>query len=141
MFPVAGVREGGLAAAADVQRPMISPGRPWIRTTFQLISAIPAPPGTIDRKFVEAYKCVIFWVKDRFPERLPQSAWDGHSFRMEWPGQKVEAIAIPELGVWSFRLEQPDMPFGNRPAVAGRTWTTDVTFTKSASVNPNTRRF
>jgi hypothetical protein len=130
LFPVASTWQGGMAVAAGIQRPMTNPGRPWIRTTFQLISAIPALPEASDRKFVEAYRCVIFWVRDRVPERLPQAAWDGQSFRMEWPGQKVEVIAIPERGVWSFRLEHPDMPFGNRPAVPGRTWTTDITFTK-----------
>jgi hypothetical protein len=35
-------------------------------------------------------------------------------------------VAIPELGTWSLRFEQPDAPFQDRAAVAGRVWTTDV---------------
>jgi len=111
--------------------PIINPGRPWIRTTYQLAATIPATPENVDQKMKEAAKSVAFWVKDRLPSPLPQAAWDGDSFRVEWPGQKVESIAIPELGSWSFRLEHPDMPMGDRPAVPGRTWTTDVAFVKS----------
>ena len=73
-------------------------------------------------------RTVIYWLKDRVPDRLPQSAWDGDSFRLEWPGQKVEAISIPECGTWSLRLEHPDLPFADRTAVPGRTWTTEIGF-------------
>lgn len=73
-------------------------------------------------------KSVIYWVKDRLPAKLSQSAWDGAPFHEEWPGQKVEAISIPEFGHYAFRLEHPDMPHGDRPAVPGRTWTTDIAF-------------
>ena len=45
-------------------------------------------------------------------------------------GQKVEALSIPEAGTWSFRLEHPDMPYQERPAVPGRTWTTDIGFAR-----------
>ena len=111
-------------------------GRPWIRTTYQLSSAYPASPATIDAKFEEACKTVLRWVKgkNRLPGPLPQSGWDGQSFRLEWPGQKVELIAIPEEGIWSFRLEHPDMPFMDQPAIPGRTWTTDIALTKRKEV-------
>ena len=112
------------------QAPLKNPGRPWIRTTYQLAAEIPATAEMAEAKLKEACKTVMYWVKDRVPGRLPQTAWDGESFRLEWPGQKVEAIAIPELGTWSFRLEHPDMPYGDRPAVPGRTWTTDIAFTR-----------
>jgi hypothetical protein len=111
--------------------PVINPGRPWIRTTYQLAASIPATPETAQQKLKDAARSVTYWVKDRLPSALPQGAWEGDSFRVEWPGQKVEAISIPELGSWSFRLEHPDMPMGDRPAVPGRTWTTDVALLKS----------
>lgn len=114
-----------------IQAPMLNPGRPWIRTTYQLAATIPATPETVDKTLKDAAQSVIHWVEDRVPERLPQTAWNGETFRMEWPGQKVEAIAIPEMGSWSFRYEHPDMPFGDRPAVPGRIWTTDVAYMKS----------
>jgi hypothetical protein len=118
------------AAQPALQAPMINPGRAWVRTTYQLVGTIPSDAANIDEKLKAAIKSVIYWVKDRVPERLPQSAWEGESFRQEWPGQKVEAIAVPELGTWSFRLEHPDMPYGDRQPVAGRTWTTDIAFAK-----------
>ena len=114
-----------------IPAPIINPGRPWIRTTYQLAATIPATPKNVDEKFKAAAKSVIYWVKDRLPDRLPQAAWDGESFRVEWPGQKVEAIELPELESWAFRFEHPDMPYGDRSAVPGRTWTTDVAFIKS----------
>jgi hypothetical protein len=52
------------------------------------------------------------------------------SFEREVHGQKLECVAIPEKGQWSARLIQPDTPFGDRPAVAGRTWTTDLALAK-----------
>lgn len=116
---------------AVVQAPFTHPGRPWIRTTYQLIATIPTTAESADTKLKEACKTVVYWVKDRVPGKLPQAAWNGESFRLEWPGQKVEAISIPDLGSWSFRLEHPDMPFEDRPAVPGRTWTTDIAFTRS----------
>ena len=112
--------------APTIQAPMINPGRPWIRTTYQLAAAIPLTTQTACETLNAAAKSVIHWVNDRVSGRLPQSAWDGKSFRAEWPGQKVEAISIPELGSWAFRFEHPDMPYGNRAAVPGRTWTTDI---------------
>lgn len=127
---------GGVArtagSPATIQAPVYV-GRPWIRTTYQLSSIIPASPETIETTFLEARRSVIYWVKDRLPSPPPQTAWNGDSFRMEWPGQKVEAILIPDLGCWSFRLEHPDMPFGDRPAVPGRTWTTDIAIAKCPS--------
>lgn len=110
-----------------------SPGRPWIRTTYQLQAAIPSSAAIHAARMDEAQKCVLHWVKDKLPNPLPQDAWDGKSFRLEWPGQKVEAVSVPELGLWSFRYEHPDMPFGDRPAVPGRTWTVDVAFACSDS--------
>jgi hypothetical protein len=119
--------------ALIVPAPITNPGRPWIRTTYQLAAKISATPETVDAKLKDVCKTVIYWVKDRFPDRLPQPAWEGESFRLELPGQKVEAISIPEIGCWSFRLEHPDMPFDNRPAVPGRTWTTDIGLIRAGS--------
>ncbi len=117
---------GNTSHSTIIQSPQRNHGRPWIRTTYQLLATIPAVPETVDSKLKEAVKTVIYWVKDRFPERMPQTAWDGESFQLELPGQKVEAISIPKIGCWSFRLEHPDMPFDDRPAVPGRTWITDI---------------
>jgi len=108
---------------------MLNPGRPWIRTTYQLAATIPTTPETATETLKAAAKSVIHWVtgNDRLPGRLPQTAWNGETFSAEWlGGQKVEAIAILEAGSWSFRFDHLDMPHNGRPAVAGRTWTTDI---------------
>lgn len=120
------ISEANKAARPVLQVPTTNPGRPWIRTTFQLAATVPAEPADLVEKLRSVAKSIIYWVKDRVPERLPLTAWDGGSFRLEWPGQRIEAIAIPQLATWSMRLEHPDMPFGDRAAVPGRTWTTDV---------------
>ncbi len=108
-------------------------GRPWIRTTFQLHSRITIESHSAEDAFLQARKTPIFWVKDKIQAWLPQEAWEGNSFRVEVPGggSSVEAVNIPEDGVWSFRFEHPDLPFDNRPAVAGRTWTTDIALKKN----------
>lgn len=111
--------------------PIINPGRPRIRTTYQLAATIPATATNVDKVFKAAAQTIVYWVKARLSLLLPQSAWDGDSFRIELPGQKAEVIAVPELGSWSFRLEHPDMPLGDRPAVPGRTWTTDIALVKA----------
>ncbi len=111
-----------------VQAPLVALGRPWIRTTYNLSSFIPAAGQPVDQKLASAVKCAVYWLKYHVPSALPQDAWDGKSFRLEWPGQKAEAISIPENGIWCVRLEHPDTPYGDRPAVAGRTWTNDIGF-------------
>ena len=112
-------------------RPIITvPGRPWIRTTFQLAASMPAAAGTAEAKWLNAIACVLRWAKQKISGGLPQEAWKGESFSRIWPGQKLESIAVQSRGLWTLRLEQPDVPFRGQPAVAGRTWTTDVSFVK-----------
>lgn len=120
--------QGVIATHPTAQAPRNIPGRPWIRTTYQLASVIPTSANILDERFDAAQKCVLHWIRKRVPGMLPAEAWAGQTFRLEWPGQRVDCISVPEIGIWSFRYEHPDMPFGDRPAVAGRTWTTDVTF-------------
>lgn len=120
--------QGTIPTRPTAQAPMVAPGRPWIRTTYQLASVIPTSAAILAERFDAAQKCVLHWVRTRAPGTMPPEAWTGHSFRMELPGERVDCISVPEMGIWSFRYEHPDMPFGVRPAVAGRTWTTDIAF-------------
>jgi hypothetical protein len=48
------------------------------------------------------------------------------SGRIEEYGQSVHVVSLPKEGVWSLRLVHPDAPFKGRPAVPGRTWTTEI---------------
>jgi hypothetical protein len=107
--------------------PISSPGRPAIRTTYQLAVTSPASAATIDAKFQSAIEAVLRWTKKKIPGQFPPQAWRGEGFAIQWPGQKVDCLAIPSQGLWTLRLEQPDLPFRGKPAVAGRVWTTDIT--------------
>lgn len=104
-------------------------GRPTTRTTFQFVADIPlsgSGPGIP----LEILSTVLRWHQDKFPERLPDVAALGASFDIEVPDQKITGISIPEEGIWSVRIFQLDAPspFGEQPAVPGRTWTTETAF-------------
>ncbi len=116
-------------APADLTEPrpsVTTPGRPWIRTTYQFCSAIPCNSATANAKWSAAVACILRWAKQKVPGNLTIGAWKGESFSLMWPGQKLECIAVPSRGLWTLRLEHPDVPFAGRAAVPGRTWTTDI---------------
>lgn len=69
---------------------------------------------------------MVEWLASKFPTALPAHAHDGASFTAEEHGQSIHAVAQKEHGVWTARLMQPDAPFMDRAAVAGRTWTTEL---------------
>jgi len=102
-------------------------GRPSVRTTFQLAAKVLTRPGGKQTDvFQGAAREVLGWLKHKCPDDLPEEAWRGESFSCGVPGHNVECASIPDEGVWSLRLVHPDTPFGDREAVPGRTWTTEV---------------
>lgn len=118
-----------------VNRPVVkTPGRPWIRTTYQFASAIPHDSATAQAKWSTAVTCILRWAKQKVPGNLTAEAWKGAGFTLTWPGQKLECISIPSRGLWTLRLEHPDAPFAGRAAVPGRTWTTDIALTMQDGV-------
>jgi len=113
--------------------PVIVPGRPEVRTVFQLKASIPLGGRSEEELFSRAVGVILKWVGRKVPKtpemEFPPGAWKGESFRAEVPGQWVEAAASEgKPARWALRLEQPDSPgpYGNHAAVAGRTWTTDL---------------
>lgn len=118
------------ALRRDPQPVVIRPGRPTVRTTFQLAADILPAAGQVADAVNKSVQVILQWVRSRFPTQLPQEAWRGETFNVEEWGQKVECVAIAEEGLWSLRLTQPDAPFGDRAAVPGRTWTTDIALSK-----------
>ena len=119
-------------ARADHHRPattirpyVIRPGRATLRTTFQhAADVIVGDKDNPDQVLVGAARAVLDWLESKFPQALPLQARDLESFELDHHGQQqLHCISIPEDGLWSARLVQPDAPFRNRPAVAGRTWT------------------
>ncbi len=103
----------------------IRPGRPTVRTTFQLSAALGS--GSWD----DALKICVDWLGRKFPEPMPIEAYAGESVDLDVHGQTLGCIAIPDL--WSARVQMPDAPFGDAPAVAGRTWTTEVALRRDGS--------
>lgn len=112
----------------------IRPGRPTITTTYQLAAEIPLhADGNADETWIHAIKVILLWLKEKWPDRIPSAAWEGDSIREELAGQRLECVAVQDNGVWTARLEQPDAPFMNRPAVPGRLWFTDLALRKRGS--------
>ena len=120
--------------SATLTPQVIRPGRSSLRTTFQFLANVDAPNGMgIDAVFAGAAHVAMDWLDAKLPQSLPKQARDLESFDLDHHGQQqVMGISLPEDGLWSVRLIQPDAPYGNRPAVAGRTWTTEVALHRSA---------
>lgn len=108
---------------------VVRPGRPMVRTTFQFCAAIePAAGKSGEDALREAAGVTLDWLASKFPAALPAAASAGKSFNADEHGQTLQVVSIPEVGLWSARLMQPDAPspYGDRDAVAGRTWTTEL---------------
>lgn len=103
----------------------IRPGRPIVRSTFQMAADV-ACSGNEEEAYRRLRDLAVRWLARKYPDPLPKHATHGASFICEIPGQKLEVVCIAEQNLWTARLEQPDAPFLERPAVAGRTWTTDI---------------
>lgn len=117
------------ATPSGLRVPVIKPGKANVRTVFQLCAETHQTRGESPEDIlVEARRIVLDWLRGKFPEPLPQTAHSGETFECGEHGQKILGITVPEEGIWTVRLEQPDAPapFGDRPAVPGRFWTTDI---------------
>ncbi|NUN48380.1 MAG: hypothetical protein HUU15_06080 [Candidatus Brocadiae bacterium] len=78
-----------------------------------------------------ARRVILTWLGSKLPAPLPKSAFEGASFSLEEHGQVLQVVGIPDLGVWSSKLSQPDTPFKERKAVPGRTWTTELSIART----------
>ncbi|QOJ04355.1 MAG: hypothetical protein HRU71_13030 [Planctomycetia bacterium] len=113
---------------------IIRPGRPVVRTTFQFVGTlVPNAAQPIEVLERQARSLVCDWLEGKFPERLSPSAREGESFEIDVHGQRLECVAISEDRLWSIRLIQPDTPFRDRPAVPGRTWTTEIALVRESA--------
>ncbi|MCC7147432.1 MAG: hypothetical protein IT443_13390 [Phycisphaeraceae bacterium] len=112
---------------------IIRPGRSSVRTTYQLAADIDIPSeASVDAVFSRAAAVVMNWLDEKLPQTLPKSARNLENFDMDHHGQQqVSGVSIGDHGLWSVRLIQPDAPFKRRLAVAGRTWTTELSLHKS----------
>lgn len=118
---------------ATITPQVIRPGRSSLRTTFQLAADVPAASWEqAEAVFAGVARVAMDWLDEKFPHALPKQARDLESFDLDHHGQQqLTGVSIVEDGLWSVRLVQPDAPFNDRPAVAGRTWTTEIALHRS----------
>jgi hypothetical protein len=104
------------------------PGQPSIRTTFQLrADLLEKSGGGGEGLFSAAIATILAWLEKKFPGPLPTPAYEREPFSVdEVPGQTLQCVTVPEQGLWSLRLVQPDAPYRKLPAVPGRTWITEI---------------
>jgi hypothetical protein len=121
-------------SSATLTPQVIRPGRSSLRTTFQCAADLNVPNTmTVDTVFSVAARVTMDWLDAKFPQTLPKQARELESFDLDHHGQQqISGVSLPEDGLWSVRLIQPDAPYMNRLAVAGRTWTTEIALRKSA---------
>jgi len=106
---------------------IIRPGQPRITTTFQFKGFfVPNESESRDSAWLRAVRLSIRWLESKIPAPVPEPGRLGESFHWEEIGQSLRCVSLSDPRIWAARLEQPDSPFRNRPAVAGRTWTTDI---------------
>ncbi len=108
----------------SVQPRGIRPGAPTVYTVYQLLLKIDSRTADAGQTFDTTIQQTLAWVQEKFPDKLPEAAGPKQRFKCEVPGQRVNCASHDRF--WAVRLEQPDSPFDGRPAVGGRTWTTDI---------------
>jgi len=105
-----------------------APGERWnLWTTYQLAAEVGGAGRAPEEAFAAAVRVVVEWLDSKFPRHLPSCAYNLAGFELDHLGlQHVLGVSLPSHGVWSVRLVHPDAPFQGHPAVAGRTWTTEI---------------
>jgi len=129
------VSKSDYRTAATIIPQVIRPGRSSLRTTFQLGADVVIPQQmTVDGVFTGAANVVMDWLDAKFPQTLSKSARNLEDFDMDHHGQQqLSGVSLPDDGLWSVRLVQPDAPYKDRCAVAGRTWMTELALHRTAS--------
>lgn len=116
-----------MVAGSSLPPRIIRPGVPRTRITFQLAAECVSASGPGDTILgQDPIEDIVAWLAEKFAAPLPPEAASGASFSADVPGQSLRAIAIPEDGLWVARLIQPDAPYLDQAAVAGRTWSTEI---------------
>ena len=104
---------------------VIRAGRPRVRTTFQLLASIHGGPDP-QSLLRQARGIVLEWIGKKVGRPLATALAEGDTCIDELHGQHVEAVALDEGREWTLRYTRPDVPLPDQQAVAGRTWTTDL---------------
>lgn len=77
-----------------------------------------------EKRFEEARSLTLWWMNRRLKNELgrgiPPPAWSGAPFEIDQHGQLYAAVTVPDLNLWTCRLEHDD------PTVPARTWSVDL---------------
>lgn len=113
-------------APAEEHR-LAGPPAPATRVAFQFVGSLKSSPGDRPEElFAQVVETAVASFEARFPRPLPPEARTGRACEAELPGLSMRSVAIPEDGIWTARLMHADTPEAGRPAVAGRTWITEI---------------
>ncbi|MBI3944632.1 MAG: hypothetical protein HY321_01815 [Armatimonadetes bacterium] len=106
----------------------VRPGRSTVRATYQLAADVLVRDGSVDDTFRAAVEVVLDWCAGKFPGTVADLGPEMPYYKeLDYHGQhQFRAVSLPDDGLWSARLVHPDTPFRGQPAVAGRTWTTEL---------------
>jgi hypothetical protein len=103
---------------------VIRSGRPRVRTTYQLRATL---HGEDPEQVLDAARAIVLgWIQEKLGRTLPKSIVEGGTDSEELHGQRIETVSLEAGREWCLRYSRPDEPLGDRPAEAGRTWSTDV---------------
>jgi hypothetical protein len=84
-----------------------------------------------EKRFEKARSLALWWMNRRLKSELgrgiPPPAWSGEPFEIDQHGQLYAAVTVPDLNLWTCRLEHDDQN------VAARTWSVDLALRQVSS--------
>lgn len=113
---------------------VVRPGKPRVQTIYQFRATLARGESTKHRVRDRAIELILRWITNKYPATIPPQAFDGEGFDLPVHGQKLECVSLPEQGIWSVLLEQPDAPMGDHQPVPGRVWSTEIALRISEEV-------
>jgi len=96
-----------------------------VQGTYQLSATLGSEQfPEAEKRFEEARSLALWWMNRRLKSELgrgiPPPAWSGEPFEIDQHGQLYAAVTVPDLNLWTCRLEHDDQN------VAARTWSVDL---------------
>ncbi len=105
-------------------------GRPSSRTIFQLAAVIGLNGKSPEETMNRCIRLTMQWLQDMFHGSFPRDAWSGVNFAVDEPGRKAECIAVPELNLWTVRVELSEATSVSQEQGKEGTRTTDISFAR-----------